>query len=153
MPGSSRSVSQPGTDLEGFQNTLHRALAQTKAITDLAARMPGCFQLEDDLLVFGQQAAEAIKRLMGLGELARCIAPGKTVFLVTMGLERFLSLQVLLLGRRSAIFIDDFVPRCPREKCEQILFLVEVVGTGPDLEEKAPPHALKEVERIEPRPQ
>ena len=51
---SLRSVSQACADLEAFEHALHGALAQSEQVTDFAAGMPGCFQLEDYSLLVGK---------------------------------------------------------------------------------------------------
>src|SRR5437868_11976843 len=90
---------------------------------------------------------------MGLRQLTRRVAGREGALRVPFDLEPFLTVDVLLLGGGAAVLIDDLVPRGPRQERDQILLLVQVVRTRPDLVEEAPPYALKEVERIEPGPQ
>ena len=90
---------------------------------------------------------------MRLCQLAGRIAGGEAFIAFPSQLQPFLPLDILLLGGGPAVLIDDFIPRGPRQERDQVLLVVQVDGTGADPVEEAPPHALEEVERIEPRPQ
>src|SRR5438105_1176557 len=90
---------------------------------------------------------------MGLRQLTRRVAGGEAALLVPCDLQPFFPVDVLLLGGGAAVLIDDLVSRGPRQERDQVLLLVQVGRTRPDLLEETSPYALEKVERIEPCPQ
>src|SRR5207253_3052973 len=54
---------------------------------------------------------------------------------------------------RSPVFVDYLILRSPRQERDKVPRVFEFRRCAPHPAEEAPPHALQEVERIEPRPE
>ena len=121
---------------------------------DVLAGEPLGLQLEDRVALLGEQVAEPAEGLAGLGDLARRVeVGGELAGMVAVPPDRLLAVHVLLAAGGPAILVDDLVLRRPRQEGDQMPRILEFGRSGPDFAEEAPPDALEEVERVEPRPQ
>ena len=102
----------------------------------------------------GSRSWSRPKTSRACGHLARRVGRGGDVpGPVAVDPERLLAVHVLLPAGGAAVLVDHLVLRSPGQEGDKVPRILELRRPAPDPPEEAPPDALEEVERVEPRPQ
>jgi hypothetical protein len=144
---------QLGPASEVFQDALNGPLADSQLFADIAAGEPFGLELKDQSPIFGEQRAEFLKNLVGVGDFERRVDLDRDLLgPAAVAPEGFFAVHVLFAAGGSSIFVDYLVLRSPSEEGDKVPRVLEVgqAMLAANSPEKASPDTLKEVERVKP---